>query len=195
MISFTANLSDGRSGLDLVTICKVRGGSCPRTFAPTPRRWGTPCRARRQRAPQPRREAAARATRVAPFAATRVTIECRSCASYVEHPIRGLKHRRESEYRPRIVRLARLQDRRRELRLVRRVGEVLRLEAERRSAARTRAPPLPVHRAVEEVAGVELHARLRRRDLQRAAARRLGRRARRAPSPARLAGSSTQLWS
>ena len=55
----------------------------------------------------------------------------------------GLLLRAEGEHRPRLVVLAGLQDRRREVLLVRRVREVLRLQAERRCAARRRARPCP----------------------------------------------------
>ena len=53
---------------------------------------------------------------------------------------------------------------------------------------------LALDRAVEEVARVELHARLGRRDVERAAALRLGD-ARGVLRGRRRCGSSTQLWS
>ena len=71
--------------------------------------------------------------------------------------------------------MARLDDRRRERRLVGRVGEVLRLEAEPEPVAVHRTA-LAGDRAVEEVPRVELHARLRRRDVHDAAGGRLAHR-------------------
>src|SRR5262245_15605514 len=61
-----------------------------------------------------------------------------------------------------------LEDHRRETRLVHRVGEVLRLQAEA-GMLLIHHPALALHLAVEEVARIELHARLGRQHLHDAA--------------------------
>src|SRR4051812_35757683 len=78
----------------------------------------------------------------------------------------------EHEHRLRRELGARTQDRRRKLRLVRRIREVLRLEAEAETMS-VDAVALSVDRAVEEVAGVELHAGLRRVHVEGTPRRRL----------------------
>src|SRR5947209_12599788 len=77
----------------------------------------------------------------------------------------------EREYSSRVIRVAGPQDCRRKVRFVRRIGEMLRLEAETASRAVrvTRFAGI----ARQPVARVELHARLGRRDIERAPARRL----------------------
>src|SRR3954453_6151930 len=74
--------------------------------------------------------------------------------------VRAGLERREPVDRVRPVRLVRAQDRRREVRVVRGVGEVLRLERETVALAVLPARRA-VQRAVEEVARVELQAGLR----------------------------------
>src|SRR3954462_9618968 len=65
------------------------------------------------------------------------------------------------------------QDGRRKCRLIRRVREVLRLEREARAVAE-RNTALSGHGAVEEVAGVALHARLGSVDVEPSAAKWIG---------------------
>src|SRR5258708_4157142 len=60
----------------------------------------------------------------------------------------------------------------REVRMVRRIGEMLRLEAQRGTLL-IHAAALAGDRAVEEVPGVELQARLGRRHVERTSARRI----------------------
>src|SRR5690242_9804224 len=78
--------------------------------------------------------------------------------------------RAKPELRPRLVFLPRPEDDRRKARLVGCVWKVLRLQAEA-AAVRVDDAALAANRAVEEIAGVQLYARLRRRDLHRATAR------------------------
>lgn len=66
-------------------------------------------------------------------------------------------------------RLTRTQDRVWELRLIRRIGEVLRLQAE--SVAMLVRVTVAADRAIEEVAGIELHSGLRGRNFQDASGR------------------------
>src|SRR3972149_4541535 len=79
----------------------------------------------------------------------------------------GLLRDAEGEHGLGRVRLPRLQDRRREARLIRRIRIVLRLEAEA-GAVPVNVPRLAGDRAVEEIARVELDTRLGGLDLPRA---------------------------
>src|SRR5579872_912318 len=75
----------------------------------------------------------------------------------------------KAEHRRRVIAAVGAQHRGREVRMVRRVGEMLRLEAERGSLL-IDAAALAGQRPVEEVAGIELHAGLGRGDVERASA-------------------------
>src|SRR3954464_3517960 len=75
----------------------------------------------------------------------------------------------ERKHSLRIVILARLENRRREIALVRRVREMLRLEAQP-AAMRVDVTSLPLDRAVKKIARVELQPRLGGANLQGAAA-------------------------
>src|SRR5207249_6992349 len=78
----------------------------------------------------------------------------------------------EREHRARAIRRARAQDRRREVGVIGRVGKMLGFEAQP-GAVRVHAAALSFNSAVQEVAGVELHAWLGRAHIERATARRL----------------------
>src|SRR5689334_12788876 len=83
-------------------------------------------------------------------------------------PPRAALPRRELVHRHRVVRLAWVQPRARETRLVRRIRVVLRLHAERR-APLVYPAALALDRPIQEIAGVELQPRLLREDLHHAA--------------------------
>src|ERR1041384_4398692 len=80
--------------------------------------------------------------------------------------------RRKLKHRLRLEGLPRLQDRAREIRMIWRIREMLRLQAQA-IAAFVDVALLSSHSSVQEVAGVELSSRLRRRDFQHAPAGRL----------------------
>src|SRR5439155_1165600 len=78
----------------------------------------------------------------------------------------------ECEHGLRLIALPRAQNRRGEVRVIGRIGEVLRLQAER-AAMLVNMAGFACDCAVEEIAGVELQPGLRRRDIERSAALRI----------------------
>src|SRR6478672_6179312 len=87
-------------------------------------------------------------------------------------PTRGSVRGAELEHRGGLVHLARTQDHRGKLRLIRRIGKVMRLEGQS-VAVLVDVPALSYGGAVEEVAGIELHAGLGGVDVERTSRGRL----------------------
>ena len=102
---------------------------------------------------------------------TRVTQPAR--VDSLDCGLNSLLQRRELPDRARLHCIARLEDCTRERGLIRRVGEMLGFQAQSRPFA-VHLATLALDGSIQEIAGIELHAGLRRRHLQDASAYRLG---------------------